>query len=165
MKFGLWEKMDHRLAIVLLGGLVVGAGAPLALCWARLLPDDAAPFDGPEKVGRSAEDSIEAGERRKKQGDRIAIALLVFVTISYALQFPGVPRDEILHGLASRFDATSADLITMGARAFFAFVPGLAACYSLLRTNFARIPLVTAGILVLLLWLFGPQLHAALLTS
>jgi hypothetical protein len=165
MKFGLWEKMDHRLAIVLLGGLVVGAGAPLAACWSRLFPEDAVPFDGPEEAARSADEGSEPEKGRKKQGDRIAIALLVFVTISYALQFPGVPRDAVLHGLASRFDATSADLITLGARAFFAFVPGLAACYSLLRPNFARIPLVAAGILVLLLWLFGPQLQAALVAS
>ena len=144
---------------------MVGAGAPLAMCWSRLFPEDPAPFDGPEHSTRGAEEDIEAGERRRKQGDRLAIALLVFVTISYALQFPGVPRDAVLHWLANRFDATSADLITLGARAFFAFVPGLAACYSLLRANFARIPLVAAGILVLLLWLFGPQLQAALLTS
>ena len=157
--------MDHRLAIVLLVGLVVGAGAPLATAWVRLLPEDSAPFDAPERATRSAEESVEAGERRKKQSDRIARALLVFVTISYALQFPGVPRDAVLHWLASRFDETSADLITLSARAFFAFVPGLAACYSLLRANFARIPLVAAGILVLLLWLFGPALQAALLTS
>lgn len=143
----------------------MGAGAPLALCWSRLFPEDAAPFDGPEKATRDAEESLEAGASRKKQGDRIAIVLLVFVTVSYALQFPGVPRDAALHWLANRFDATSADLITLGARAFLAFVPGLAACYSLLRANFARIPLVAAGILVLLLWLFGPQLQAALLAS
>jgi hypothetical protein len=155
--------MDHRLAIVCLAVLVVGAGAPLATAWVRLLPEDSAPFDGP--ASRSADENVEAGERRRKQGDRIAIALLVFVTISYALQFPGVPRDAVLHWLASRFDETSADLITLGARAFFAFVPGLTACYSLLRANFARIPLVAAGILVLLLWLFGPELQAALVTS
>jgi hypothetical protein len=157
--------MDHRLAMVLLGGLVVGAGAPLAVCWSRLFPEDAAPFDGPEKAMPKAAESSEGDERSKQQGDRIAVALLVFVTISYALQFPGVPRDAVLHRLANGFDATSADLITMGARAFFAFAPGLAACYSLLRPNFARIPLVAAGILVLLLWLFGPQLQEALLTS
>ncbi len=157
--------MDHRLAIVLLAGLVVGAGAPLATAWVRLLPEDAAPFAGSAKATGSAEESIEAGEKRKKQGDRIALGLLVFMTISYVLQFPGVPRDAVLHWLANRFDTTSADLITRGASAFFAFVPGLAACYSLLRANFARIPLVAAGILVLLLWLFGPLLQAALVTS
>jgi hypothetical protein len=157
--------MDHRLAIVLLVGLVVGAGAPLATAWVRLFPEDTAPFDGPKQATRNADEDVDARERRKKQGDRIAIALLVFVTISYVLQFPGVPSDAVLRWLASRFDETSADLITLGARAFFAFVPGLAACYSLLRTNFARIPLVAAGILVLLLWLLGPQLQAALITS
>lgn len=157
--------MDHRLAIVCLAGLVVGAGAPLATAWVRLLPEDAAPFDSPEKATPSAEESFEAVERRKKQGDHIAIALLVFVTISYALQFPGVPRDAVIHWVANRFDATSADLIALGTSAFFAFVPGLAACFSLLRANFVRIPLVAAGILVLLLWLFGPQLQAALVTS
>lgn len=144
---------------------MVGAGAPLALCWSRLFPEDEAPFGGAEKAARSAEQGVDSGEKRTKQGDHIAIALLVFVTISYVLQFPGVPRDAVLHELARRFDATSADLITLGARAFFAFVPGLAACYSLLRANFARIPLVAAGILVLLLWLFGPQLQAALVAS
>jgi hypothetical protein len=157
--------MDHRLAFVLLGGLVLGAGVPLAMAWVHLLPEDAAPFGSPEKATRSPGESLEPGEMRERRSDPIAVGLLVFVTISFILQFPGVPRDAVFHWLASRFDATSADLITLGARAFFAFVPGLAACYSLLRRNFLRIPLLGAGILVLLLWLFGPLLQAALVAS
>jgi hypothetical protein len=157
--------MDHRLALVLLGVLVLGAGAPLALCWARLLPEDAAPFEGPERETQSAEKSLEGGEKRERRVDPIAVGLLVFVTISYTLQFPGVQRDAVLHWLASHFDETAADLITLGAGAFFAFVPGLAACYSLARRNFVRIPLVAASLLILLLWLFGPTLQAALVKS
>jgi hypothetical protein len=157
--------MNHLLALVLLGGLVLGAGVPLAMAWVRLLPEDAAPFAGPEEETRSAKEGLESGEKRKLQKDSFAVGLLVFVTISYILQFPGVPRETLFHWVASRFDEPAAHWITLGAAEFFAFVPGLAACYSLLWRNFVRTPLVAASLLVLLLWLFGPQLQAALVTS
>jgi len=130
-----------------------------------LLPEDAAPFANPDEATRRSEQSQEAGEVRERRRDPFAVALLVFVTISYILQFPGVPRDEVFHWLASRFDEPAAHWITLGTPELFAFVPGLAACYSLLRHNFLRIPLIAAGLLVLLLWLFGPLLQAALVTS
>jgi hypothetical protein len=34
--------------------------------------------------------------------------------------------------------------------------------YSLLRPNFLRVPLIAAGMLILLLWLLAAPLHAAL---
>ncbi len=157
--------MDHRLAIVLLVGLVVVTGASLAMAWVRLLPEDAAPFANPDEARRGAEEGLEPSEMRERRRDPFAVVLLVFVTVSYILQFPGVPRDAVFHWLASRFDEPAAHWITLCTPEFFAFVPGLAACYSLLRRNFLRIPLVAAGLLVLLLWLFGPLLQAALVTS
>lgn len=154
--------MDHRLAIIILAGLVVGAGAPLAMAWVRVLPEDAAPFANPEEAKRSTQ---EAGDKREKESDRFAVGLLVFVTISYVLQFPGVPREALFQWLAGRFHDPAGHWIRLGVGAFFAFIPGLAAFYSLLRRNFARIPLVAASLLVLLLWLLGPFLQAALVAS
>ena len=36
--------MDHRLAFAMLVALLIAAGTPLAFAWARLIPEDAAPF-------------------------------------------------------------------------------------------------------------------------
>jgi len=154
--------LDHRLAFVALCGLVLGAGIPLAMAWVRLLPEDAPPFGSPRQAERSTAAVADGSHERSSRRDAVTITLLLLVTLSYALQFPGVPREAAIQWLARRFDAQTAHWIPAGVQMFFAFVPGLAACYSLLRKNFVRIPLIAASFLVLLLWLFGPFLDAAI---
>jgi hypothetical protein len=53
----------------------------------------------------------------------------------------------------------------LAGRAFFVVTPGLAACYSVVQPHSLRVPLIGAGILVLLLWILEPILLAAMTAS
>jgi hypothetical protein len=157
--------LNHRLAFVFLCALVVGAAVPLAMAWARVLPEDAPPF-APKKDSPDGakEEPPGEGERSRKR-DPFSIVLLVFVTLSYALRFPGFPVDAVLYWLSARMPGAWWDWALLAGRAFFVVTPGLAACYSAVQPNFLRLPLIAGGILVLLLWLLKPMLLAAMITS
>lgn len=157
--------LGHRVAFLLLCALVVGAAIPLAMAWARVLPEDAPPFAPKEDSPDSANEELSSEEGRGKKRDPFPIALLVFVTLSYALRFPGFPVDAVLHWLSTLMPAAWWDWGLLAGRAFFVVTPGLAACYSAVQPNFLRVPLMAAGILVLLLWLLRPMLFAAMITS
>jgi hypothetical protein len=154
--------IDHRLALFSLTLLVVGAAVPLTFAWARILPEDAPPLAsgqssrprGPEADNHLPEDFV--------SGDPFAVFLLVCVTLSYVLKFPSLPLGAALWWLATLIPEPSVSWIVSAARAFFLVTPGLAACYSAIRPNPVRVPLITASILVLLLWLLDVPLHAAL---
>jgi cytosine/uracil/thiamine/allantoin permease len=45
---------------------------------------------------------------------------------------------------------------------FLVLILGFASVYSLLRPNFLRVPLISAGMVILLLWLLAAALRAAL---
>jgi hypothetical protein len=152
--------LDHRLALVLLCVLILSAAAPLAYGWARLLPEDAPPF---QPAKRGDESAAETGETGQAGGNPIAIVLLVCLTVSFLLQVPGVPIEHAVESLTQRFSQAFAERVLFAGGAFFVFVPGLAACYALLRKNFLRWPLVIGGALVLVLWLLSDPLMAALL--
>jgi hypothetical protein len=157
--------LDHRLAFVFLCALVVGAAVPLAMAWARVLPEDAPPIASKEYSSRGAEEEPPSEEERSRNRDPFALVLLVFVTMSYALRFPGFPMDAVLHWFSTRMPEAWWDWGLLAGRAFFVVTPGLAACYSAVQPNFLRIPLIAAGILVLVLWLLQPMLFAAMITS
>jgi hypothetical protein len=157
--------LDHRVAFLLLCALVVGAAVPLAMAWARVLPEDAPPFARKEDSQSETKEEPPSEEGRGKKRDPFAIVLLVFVTLSYALRFPGFPVDAVLHWLSTRMPAAWWDWSLLAGRAFFVVTPGLAACYSAVQPNYLRVPLIAAGILVLLLWLLRPMLFAAMITS
>jgi hypothetical protein len=157
--------LDYRLAFVFLCALVVGAAVPLAMAWARVLPEDAPPFARNEDSADAAKEELPGKEERSRNRDPFAVVLLVFVTLSYALRFPGFPVDAVLHLLATRMPEAWWDWGFLAGRAFFVVTPGLAACYAAIRPNSLRAPLIAAGILVLLLWLLRPMLFAAMITS
>lgn len=157
--------LDHRLAFVFLCMLVVGAAVPLAIAWARVLPEDEPPFANKESSSRSADEKPPDEQEKSTNRDPFAIVLLVFVTLSYALRFPGFPEDAVLHGLSTLMPETWLSWSLLAGRAFFVVTPGLAACYSVVQPNSLRVPLISAGILVLLLWLLQPILLAAMTTS
>ena len=157
--------LDHRLAFVFLCALVVGAGVPLAMGWARILPEDAPPFASKEYSSSSAKEYVPGDKTRTKNRDPFAIVLLVFVTLSYTLRFPGFPVDAVLHWLSTLVPETWMNWILLAGRSFFVVTPGLAACYSAVQPNFLRVPLISAGILVQLLWLLEPILLAAMTAS
>jgi hypothetical protein len=156
--------LDHRLAFVFLCMLVVGAAVPLAMAWARVLPEDTPPLASKEWSSRSAEDKVTGEEARTKNRDPFAMVLLVFVTLSYALRFPGFPVDATLHWLSTLMPETWLNWSLLAGRAFIVVTPGLAACYSAVQPNSLRVPLIAGGILILLLWLLQPMLFAAMTT-
>jgi len=157
--------LDHRLAFVFLCALVVGAAVPLAMAWVRVLPEDAPPLARNEDSPNGAKEELPGEEERSRNRDPFAIVLLVFVTLSYALRFPGFPTGAVLHWLSTRMPEAYWNWGLLAGRAFFVVTPGLAACYSAVRPNSLRAPLIAAGILVLLLWLLQPMLFAAMITS
>jgi hypothetical protein len=157
--------LDHRLAFVFLCALVVGAAVPLAMAWARVLPEDAPPFARNGDSLDAAKEEPPGEEVKSRNRDPFANVLLVFVTLSYALRFPGFPVDAVLHWLSTRMPEVWWGWALLAGRAFFVVTPGLAACYSAVQPNSLRFPLIAAGILVLLLWLLQPLLFAAMITS
>jgi hypothetical protein len=157
--------LDHRLAFVFLCALVVGAGIPLAAAWARVLPEDAPLFASRDHPSRSEGEELLKGEARTKESDPFSVVLLVFVTLSYALRFPGFPMDAALHLLSARVPGPWLYWGLLVGRAFFVVTPGLAACYAVVRPSLLRVPLMCSGILVLLLWLLEPVLFAAMIAS
>ena len=153
---------DRRLALFFLALLIVSAAVPLAFAWVRILPQDAPPFaPGQSSRPRDPQAAIYLPEDLAPR-DPFAVFLLACVTLSYILKFPGLPLDAALRWLATLIPERSLSWIALAAHAFFVVVPGLAACYSAIRPNPVRVPLIAASILVLLLWLLGGSLHSAL---
>jgi len=154
--------LDHRLALLFLAALILAAGVPLAFAWARLLPEEPPPFDS--KHGPPPQITIYKTDDSPAR-DPFAVFLLVCATLSYILRFPGIPGDAAIRWLFSIIPATYEGWLIPAGRAFFVVVPGLAACYSAIRPNPIRVPLIVSGILVLLLWLLLPFLHSALVAG
>lgn len=142
--------IDHRLALVLLSTLILASAVPLLVAWTRLLPPEREPFDSPEAT------------LRRKPRDTIAIVLLCFTTLSYLTRLPGVPLESFRPWLEARFLAPWPEYLFLAVTFFLVFAPAFAACYSLLRPNPLRTPLIWASVLVLLFWLAFPYLLGAL---
>jgi hypothetical protein len=152
--------IDHRLALLALAALLIAAAAPLAYAWASLLPEEPPPFEVPA-ASPSAQDPTSTSKRPPKK-DFVAVPLLVCVTLSYVLRFPGFPVATGLQWLSTLLPMDYLNWTVLGARAFFLAVPGLAAAYSALRPNPVRIALIAGGLLVMALWLVSPVLRAAI---
>lgn len=150
------------LAFLLLSALVIGAAIPLALAWARVLPEEPPPFRIDRAPKSRTSEYAHRPEGQNPRRDPLAIALLLSVTFSYAQQLPGFPRNFSLDTLPTVIPQDAFGWIEFGLIWFFVTVPGFAAAYSLVRPNFLRIPLIAAGVLVPLLWLLAPPLRAAL---
>jgi len=146
--------IDHRIALVLLSAIIVAAGAPLAVGWARLIPADREPF-GP------ANPTTAHGSAASR--DSIAVVLLSWITISYAARFPGVPLESLRSWLDGLLPVPWPEYIFLAVVFLLVFAPAFAACYSLLRTNPLRAPLLWAGVLILLVWFASPYLFTAMM--
>jgi hypothetical protein len=153
--------IDHRLALLALAALIVGAAIPLAFAWARILPEDPPPFhtaplsDGPEP--RATPEELPRPKR-----DSVPIVLLVCVTLSYAIQFPGVPRRTALHWLESRIPEVPPLWVFWGVVSLVAVLNAGVAGYAIFRPNPLRVPLSVSAALVLVLWLLAHFLRVAL---
>jgi hypothetical protein len=152
--------IDHRLALAVLAALLIAAAAPLAYAWAKLLPEEPPPFGAPA-ASSPAEDLVSNPKSRPKK-DPVAVFLLVCVTLSYLLKFPGLPFAAGLQWLSTLLPADYFSPVVLTGCWFFAVVPGIAAAYSALRPNPVRIALIASGLLVVALWLATPMLRAAL---
>jgi hypothetical protein len=155
--------IDHRLALLALAALLIAAAAPLAYAWARLLPEEPLPFEV-RAANLPPEDFISNGKSPVKK-DLWAVFLLVCVTLSYLLRFPGLPLAAGLQWLSTLLPIEYFTSAVLGARWFFIVVPGLAVAYSALRPNPMRVALIAGGLLVLALWLVSPMLRAAIATA
>jgi hypothetical protein len=93
------------------------------------------------------------------------VFLLVCVTLSYLLKFPGLPAAAGLQWLSTLLPADYFSPAVLTGRWFFAVVPAIAAVYSALRPNPVRIALIVGGLLVLALWFVSPMLRAAIATT
>ncbi len=155
--------IDHRLALLALAALLIAAAAPLAYAWARLLPEEPPPFEV-AATGPPAQD-LASNPTSPAKKDLLAVFLLVCVTLSYILRFPGLPVAAVLQWLATLLPKDYFNWTVLGGRWFFAVVPGVAAAYSALRPNPMRVALIVGGLLVLALWLVSPMLRAAIATA
>ena len=151
--------MDHRLALVAFAALLIAAAAPLASAWARLLPEEPPPFEVPAP---SPPEQTPSNRETRRKGDPFAIFLLLCMTLSFLLKFPGLPVAAALQILSARMPREDFNWLVLGARVFFVAVPGLAAVYSAIRPNPIRIPLIVAAVFVILLWCLSPMLRAAI---
>ena len=154
--------LDHRLAFLFLAALNLGTAVPLAFGWARVLPEEPPPFGTSEDSLRGRRNEPPAKKPMSERRDPFAIVLLLCVTVSYACQLPGIPRDVGFGSIPTVIPQSGDAWIEFAAIWLLVLVPGFAAAYSILRPNFLRVPLIAAGFLVLLLWLLAAPLRAAL---
>ena len=154
--------LDHRLAFLFLAALHLGIAVPLAFGWVRLLPEEAPPFQIHRPPARHWSIYAHSSEDEENPRDPLAMALLICVTVSYAVQFPGLLRSLALGSVPTVLPQDAFAWARFALTWFLVVVPGFAAVYSLLRPNFLRVPLTAAGVLILLLWLLSAPLRAAL---
>jgi hypothetical protein len=158
--------LQPRFAFLLLAALIVGAALPLAIAWARLLPEEKPPFEmeNPRRRWAAPSVSIYGSEPAARKIDSSAVVVLFLLTLSFALQFPGVPRDPALNALPDHLPGA------LGAKEWFGMLAPLlmmlvavaAMVHGAVRRSFLRMPLLVGGGLVLLLWLVAPWLYRAL---
>lgn len=154
--------LDHRLAFLFLAALSLGTAVPLAFGWARILPEEPPPFATSDDTQRARRNEPPAKKPMNERRDPFAIVLLLCVTVSYVCQLPGVPSDMGFGSIPTMIPDSTGGWIEFAGVWFLVLIPGFAAAYAILRPNLLRVPLIAAGFLVLLLWLLGAPLRAAL---
>jgi hypothetical protein len=154
--------LDHRLAFLFLAALHLSTAVPLAFGWVRLLPEEAPPFQIHRPPARRWSIYAHSSEDEENPRDPLAMILLICITVSYAVQFPGLLRSLALGSIPAVLPQDASGWPRFVLTWFLVVVPGFAAVYSLLRPNFIRVPLIAAGVLILLLWLVSAPLRAAL---
>jgi len=154
--------LDHRLAFLFLAALHLGTAVPLAFGWVRLLPEEAPPFQIDRASTRRWSIYALSSEDEENSRDPLAMVLLICVTASYAVQLPGLSRSLAFGSIPTVIPQDPSEWARFALTWFLVAVPGFSAAYSLLRTNFLRVPLIAAGVLILVLWLVSAPLRAAL---
>ena len=118
---------DPRLALVALSALILGAAVPLAIAWTRLLPEDAPPFDIEKPDSASSQKEISYGFDYVSQPpvakwSRLSIVLLIALTVSFALQLPGIPIQIGFHSITAAIPQNPPGWIEFSLACFFLVV-------------------------------------------
>jgi hypothetical protein len=157
--------LDPRLAFVLLCALLLAAAAPLAIAWARLLPEEPPSFRIHRALTYRVYGPAYNRESHNPPRDYFAVFLLFLVTLSFLCQVPGFPHEFVSFRSATFIPEPWLHGLILFCRGFLVVIPVLAAGYSLFRATEIRMHLIISGILVPLLWIVVPWLRAALLAS
>ena len=155
--------IDHRLALLALAALLIAAAAPLAYAWAKLLPEEPPPFEA--RTSRLPPEDTASNPTSPGKRDPFAVFLLICMTLSYVLRFPGLPLSAALQWLSAVLPPDYFSYAMLAGHWFFMVMPSVAVAYSALRSNPVRIALIAGGLLVLTLWLVSPMLRAAIATA
>ena len=158
--------LQPRFAFLLLAGLTVGAAVPLAIGWARLLPEEKPPFEieNPRRRTAAPAASIYGSEPAARKFDLAAFILLFLLTVSFAVQFPGVLRQVGLNTLPDHIPVLD-QWFEVALPCLLIAVAAAAVFHGAIRKSFLQSPLLAGGSLVLLLWLLAPWLYWALAAS
>jgi hypothetical protein len=157
--------LDHRIAFVALVALIVGGAIPLAFAWARILPEDRPPFEIEPPSYPNVEIEPPPATPASAKRNLVAILLLIALTVAYVFQFPGFPRDAIFRWLVSIFSSDPAPWISLVAEALAVVTAIGAVVYAILRPGRLRTPLISAAVLVAMLWILAAFLRTALLAG
>jgi hypothetical protein len=156
--------IDHRAALVVLAALLIAAGVPLALAWARLLPEEAPPFAiEPGSFPSVDEEVVLEGASKPRWEVLVSVVFLSCLTFAYAIRVPGFPSRTIVHWLDAVVSGSTKHWLLLSARIFLPVASAAAGGYAAFRSGSLRIPLLAAAVLVLLLWFLGPALQLAML--
>ena len=158
--------IDHRVAFLALATLLIAAAIPLAIAWARLLPEEPPPFPIEPGSFPNIEQERRPEASTTPRGERIlSVAILICLTLAYAIRFPGFPKAALMHWLDGVVSGSTEYLLIFSARTFLLVAAGAAIGYAIRRPGPLRIPLAAAAALVLILWFVAPLLNVAFLST
>jgi hypothetical protein len=156
--------IDHRMAFLALATLLIAAAIPLAIAWARLLPEEPPPFPVEPGSYPIIEQERQPELPATSRGDLIlSVAILICLTLAYVVRFPGFPKTALMHWLNGVVSGSAEYWLIVSARAFLVVAAGSAIAYAIRRRGPLSIPLAVAAALVLILWFVAPLLNVAFL--
>jgi hypothetical protein len=156
--------IDHRVAFLALATLLIAAAIPLAIAWARLLPEEPPPFPIEPGSFPIIEQEPRPEASATPRGDLIlSVAILICLTLAYVVRFPGFPKAALMHWLDGVVSGSTEYWLIVSARAFLVVAAGAAVAYAIRRPGPLGIPLASAAALVLILWFVAPLLNVAFL--
>ena len=158
--------IDHRVAFLALATLLIAAAIPLAIAWARLLPEEPPPFPIEPGSFPNIEQERRPEPSATPRGDLIlSVAILICLTLAYAIRFPGFPKAALVHWLGGIASSSTEYWLIFSARIFLLVAAGAAIADAIRRPGPLRVPLASAAALVLILWFVAPLLGVAFLST
>jgi hypothetical protein len=156
--------IDHRVAFLALATLLLAAAIPLAIAWARLLPEEPPPFPIEPGSFPNIEQERRPEPSATPRGDLVlSVAILICLTLAYAVRFPGFPKAALMRWLDGVVSGSTEYWLIFSARIFLLVAAGAAIGFAIRRRGPLGIPLAAAAALVLILWFVAPLLNIAFL--